>query len=78
MNVTLKIDDALCKQARHRAVDENRSLSGWVADLIQREIQQENSKHRTPIEAIGMDDELDLMDYIPSRKDEIERPLEFP
>jgi hypothetical protein len=34
VNVTIKLDDALCREARHRAVDANLSLSGWIADLI--------------------------------------------
>lgn len=34
VNVTIKLDDALCREARHRAVDANLSLSGWIAELI--------------------------------------------
>ena len=34
MNVTIKLDDTLCREARHLAVDANLSLSGWIADLI--------------------------------------------
>ncbi len=34
MNVTIKLDDTLCREARHRAVDADPSLSGWIADLI--------------------------------------------
>lgn len=34
MNVTIKLDDALCREARHRAVDADLSLSGWIAELI--------------------------------------------
>lgn len=34
VNVTIKLDDTLCREARHRAVDANLSLSGWVAELI--------------------------------------------
>lgn len=33
-NVTLKLDDALLKEARKQAVEENASLSGWVVGLI--------------------------------------------
>ncbi len=33
-NVTLKMDDALLKQARKVAVEENTSLSAWVTGLI--------------------------------------------
>jgi hypothetical protein len=34
VNVTIKLDDSLCREARHRAVDADTSLSGWIADLI--------------------------------------------
>jgi hypothetical protein len=34
VNVTIKLDDGLCREARHRAVDADLSLSGWIADLI--------------------------------------------
>jgi hypothetical protein len=33
-NVTLKLEDSLLKQARKAAVEENLSLSAWVAKLI--------------------------------------------
>ncbi len=33
-NITLKLEDSLLKQARKVAVDENTSLSAWVAKLI--------------------------------------------
>lgn len=38
MNVTVKLPDELCRQARHQAVDESKSLSAWLADLIEREL----------------------------------------
>lgn len=38
MNVTIKIDDALCREARHRAVDRGLSLSGWIAGVLCREL----------------------------------------
>jgi hypothetical protein len=34
VNVTIKLDDSLCREARHLAVDADTSLSGWIADLI--------------------------------------------
>ncbi|MBU3664859.1 MAG: hypothetical protein FGM15_03135 [Chthoniobacterales bacterium] len=34
VNVTIKLDDTMCREARHRAVDANLSLSGWIAKLI--------------------------------------------
>lgn len=34
--LTLRIDEELLRKARHLAVDENQSVSAWVAQLIQR------------------------------------------
>lgn len=44
MNVTIKIDDALCKEARHRAVDDGLSLSGWIAGVVRKELAGEKEK----------------------------------
>jgi hypothetical protein len=44
MNVTIKIDDALCKEARHRAVDDGLSLSGWISGVVRKELAGEKGK----------------------------------
>jgi hypothetical protein len=46
MNVTIKIDDALCKEARHRAVDDGLSLSGWIANVVRKELAGGNGSSR--------------------------------
>lgn len=33
-NLTIKLDEALLRQARHQAVAVDKSLSQWVTDLI--------------------------------------------
>ena len=38
MNVTVSLEDELCRLARHRAVDEGKSLSSWLAGVIRREL----------------------------------------
>jgi hypothetical protein len=38
MNVTVKIDDHLCREARHQAVDRGLSLSAWIAEMMRREL----------------------------------------
>lgn len=78
MNVTLKLDDTLCKEARHRAVDADLSLSGWVAQVIEKELNTPQSVGLTMAEALGMDDDRDLMEFIPSRENDSERPIQFP
>lgn len=78
MNVTIKIDDDLCRQARHRAVDADLSLSGWVAQVIEKEIAQSQRTGKTMREMLAMDDDLDLMDFIPPRDIVADRPIQFP
>lgn len=78
MNVTIKMDDALCKQARHRAVDVDLSLSGWIARVVEKELSEANVGEQTLADAIGMEDDRDLMEFVPDRKLEADRPIEFP
>jgi hypothetical protein len=59
MNVTLKLPDHLCREARHRAVDESKSLSSWMASLLERELavpKEALPKTRTLIEALTLKD----------------------
>jgi len=35
-NVTLRLDDAVIRKARHVAIEQDQSLSEWVAGLITR------------------------------------------
>lgn len=62
MNVTLKIPDELCREAKHRAIDESKSLSAWVAALVEREItaaRESSPKPRTLIEIFGSNEFTD-------------------
>lgn len=59
MNVTIKLPDELCRQARHRAVDESKSLSAWMADLLRRELEHPgstNPKVPTLLESLTLKD----------------------
>jgi hypothetical protein len=38
-NITLKMNEAVLNRARHVAVDEHKSVSGWVQDLILHELE---------------------------------------
>ncbi len=65
VNVTVKLPDALCRAARHRAVDDDQSLSAWLAALIEREINgsssDANGEAKTWMEAMhvpGMPEEF--------------------
>lgn len=58
MNVTVKLPDDLCQRARQRAVDESKSLSAWLADLMRRELDASDStspEPRTWIDAFSSD-----------------------
>jgi len=60
MNVTLKLPDDLCRKARHSAVDDTKSLSAWVAGLIERELSAPAPKQRpTLVEAMSPPDAPD-------------------
>lgn len=39
-NVTLRIDENILKMCRFKAVEENKSLSKWLSDLLEREINE--------------------------------------
>jgi hypothetical protein len=59
MNVTIKISDDLAKRARHEAVDDGLSLSGWIAQLISEKLTLRNT-NKSLLEALGNDDLADL------------------
>lgn len=48
MNVTLKLPDDLCKAARHRAVDAEKSLSAYVVELLERDLEKPEGKVEKP------------------------------
>lgn len=63
MNVTLKLPDHLGKAARHRAVDESKSLSAWVASLVARELAKPDpEKPKTWMDAFSGDENDPYLD----------------
>lgn len=78
VNVTIKIDDELCRQARHKAVDADLSLSRWVAQVIEKEINEVPRVGQTMVELVGDDDGRGFEEFLPDRKADIDRPIEFP
>ncbi|MEO8614381.1 MAG: hypothetical protein ABI600_04515 [Luteolibacter sp.] len=56
MNVTIKMEDALCREARHRAVDRGLSLSGWIAEVLGRELAAKKSDDGGRLNALAMED----------------------
>ena len=79
MNVTLKLPDHLCREARHRAVDESKSLSSWMAELLERELQATVPKtNKSLLEMLGDPATADRDFKLPDRKADIPRKVEFP
>lgn len=72
MNVTLKLPDNLCREAKHRAIDESKSLSAWMAEVLERELERTRELKPEPRSLIDI---LALKDA-PSWFYEREFPLE--
>ena len=56
MNVTITMDDELCREARHRAVDEGKSLSSWLAGLVRKEVRKASAAEATTLLDLLRDD----------------------
>jgi hypothetical protein len=79
MNVTIKISDDLVRMAKHRAVDENLSLSAWIAQLLTRELGLgESKKSDGLLELLGDESLVDVHLELPKRDEAQVRPIEFP
>lgn len=79
MNVTVKLPDKLCREARHCAVDESKSLSAWVADLISRELKQPPlASRKSLLEMLGDPATADRDFDLPDRKADRPRKITFP
>lgn len=69
MNVTIKIDDRLGKDARHRAVDAGLSLSGWIANVVRKELASSPSGNpATLLEALGNESLSEVEIHFPRDK----------
>ena len=79
-NVTVKLEDALVRAARHEAVDAGQSLSTWLADLIRERLGR--SEVATAVAAVlgkderGLDQELAFFEEARKRAlDSLENPV---
>lgn len=85
MNVTLKLPDEMVREARHRAVNQSKSLSAWMAGLVRRELATEplveTEEPKSWIEALtvpGMPDSFYETDFpLPDRKATKHREFTF-
>lgn len=77
MNVTITLDAELCREARHRAVDEGKSLSSWLAGLVRKEVRNGSPAEATTLLDLLCDDAAgDIPLEIPELKD-LPRPANF-
>lgn len=76
MNVTIKIEDALCREARHRAVDRGLSLSGWIAQVLRKELATKDRAGGGLLEALAMEEGEDQT-FSPPRDASAARELKF-
>ena len=45
-NVTLRLDEAILRKARHQAVERDQSLSQWVREAVIQKLQKEERHER--------------------------------
>lgn len=84
MNVTLKLPDDLVRQARHHAIEEDKSLSAWMADLVRRELENPELKTDEPKSLYEAMQTTNMPDWfydkefpLPDRKADKEREFSF-
>jgi predicted transcriptional regulator len=70
-NITLKIDDQLLTRVRHLAVDENKSVSAWVSELIERALNEADEYEQARREAIDTLDQGFHLGGRPLRREEL-------
>ena len=56
-NVTLRLDELLLKQCRKLAVDEDKSLSAWLTDLIKEKLRTDSDYEKARKRAIELMEE---------------------
>ena len=52
-NITLKLDERLIRRVRHIAVNQNTSVSAWVADVIEANLKDRDRNSRSRREALA-------------------------
>ena len=77
MNVTVKMDDKLCREARHRAVDRGLSLSGWIAEVLRKELAADDQAQKRLLDVLSMEEGAGKAFVIPRDASEA-RDLAFP
>ena len=81
MNVTVRLADELVKQARHQCIDEGKSLSAWMADLVKKELNLTGAEKKSLLERLeehALPDEYAEKEFpLEDRKQQSERAVLF-
>ena len=56
MNVTLKLDDSLCKEARHQAMNRGLSLSGWITQILKKELANPEQDQKGLLDSLAIEE----------------------
>ena len=79
VNITIKLDDALCREARHQAVDADLSLSGWISALIRERLGKTSVsrvKEASLLDLLGVE-EAGEPDFAPPKWTELPFPADL-
>lgn len=52
-NVTLRMDEELLRKFRHRAVDEEMSLTAWIVNTLIRSVDGESDREKIKVRALS-------------------------
>ena len=70
-NVTIRLDETIIKKCRHAAVEEDKSLSQWISDLLTRTVLEKNDYERAKKRALKRLEEGFHLGGRPLLRDEI-------
>ncbi len=70
-NVTIRLDEAIVKKCRHAAVEEDKSLSQWIADVLVKVVSAHDVKHASRERALRRLEEGFSLGGTPLTREEI-------
>ena len=70
-NVTIRLDEAILRKCRHAAVEEDKSLSQWIADALVRVVSAQDVKRAAKTRALKRLEEGFSLGGTPLTREEI-------
>ncbi len=70
-NVTIRLDEAIIKKCRHAAVEEDKSLSQWIADALVKVVSAQDVKRAAKTRALKRLEEGFSLGGAPLAREEI-------